>query len=95
MHGIDSALLFWLFTFALIPLLDLMSRPESFFPGRHDKLVWGFFLLFMNLLGAILYWHWKRIVADEAARDMKLQEMKEASLAKMRPSGASPDAPLA
>jgi hypothetical protein len=102
MHWFDFFMWLWIASFVLIPLmfwcaqvLDLMSRPDSDFPGRNDKVLWALFLLFANFIGAVLYWYWKRLVIESVDRDRRLAEMKANSLRELGRGGASPDAPLA
>jgi hypothetical protein len=102
MDLIDFFIWLWIASFLLIPLLfwcfqvlDLMSRPDSDFPGRHDKVLWAMFLLFASFVGAVLYWYWKRLVAESAERDRRLAEMKINSLRELERLAASPDTPLA
>ena len=39
----------------LLPLFALVDVIRSDFRGQHDKLIWVVVIVFMNLIGAILY----------------------------------------
>lgn len=49
---IAIAIIFW-----LSMLIDCLQRPENNFPlqGKHEKLIWSLILIFLNTLGALLY----------------------------------------
>ncbi|MCM1986347.1 PLDc N-terminal domain-containing protein [Methanococcoides seepicolus] len=51
---IAIAIVFWLFM-----LCDCLQRNAENFPskGYHDKLIWSLVLIFLNFIGAILYYY--------------------------------------
>ncbi|MCM1987859.1 PLDc N-terminal domain-containing protein [Methanococcoides seepicolus] len=55
---IAIAIVFWLFM-----LCDCLQRNAEDFPskGDHDKLIWSLVLIFLNFIGAVLYYYLVRI----------------------------------
>ena len=47
------AVVFW-----LLMLMDCLRMPDSKFPakGKNDKVIWTMTILWLSLVGAILYW---------------------------------------
>jgi len=47
------AVVFW-----LLMLMDCLRMPDSKFPakGKNDKVIWTMTILWLSLIGAILYW---------------------------------------
>ncbi|HLK96742.1 MAG TPA: PLD nuclease N-terminal domain-containing protein [Hymenobacter sp.] len=48
-------LLFVLGVFLLLPLMALVDVIRSDFRGANDKLIWVVVILFLNIIGAVLY----------------------------------------
>ncbi|HLL97409.1 MAG TPA: PLD nuclease N-terminal domain-containing protein [Spirosoma sp.] len=48
-------LLFVLGVFLLLPLMALVDVIRSDFKGANDKLIWVVVILFLNIIGAVLY----------------------------------------
>ncbi|MDB5242904.1 MAG: hypothetical protein JWP57_3529 [Spirosoma sp.] len=48
-------LLFALGVFLLLPLMALVDVLRSDFRGANDKLIWVIVILFLNIIGAVLY----------------------------------------
>lgn len=48
-----AAIIFWLWM-----LMDCLKMPDSKFPakGKNDKVIWTITILWLSLIGAILYW---------------------------------------
>ena len=40
----------------LVPIIALIDVVRSDFRGQNDKLIWVVVILFLNLIGAVLYW---------------------------------------
>jgi hypothetical protein len=59
---IAIAIIFW---FSM--LIDCLQRQENNFPlpGQHEKLIWSLVLIFLNTLGAILYFSLVLLNTDE------------------------------
>ncbi len=55
---IAIAILFWIFM-----LCDCLQRNTEAFPhkGKHEKLIWSIVLIFLNFIGAIMYYFLVRI----------------------------------
>jgi len=51
---------FWLRVF-----YSLMSKPDSAFEGRNDKLIWAILLIVLNVFGAIVFLLWNFFQRDE------------------------------
>lgn len=47
-------------------LYDLMRRKDDEFPGRYDKALWVVILLFVPVIGVILYFIWQPHPKDVA-----------------------------
>ncbi len=47
------AIVFWLWM-----LVDCLKMPDNKFPakGKNDKVIWAITILWLSLIGAILYW---------------------------------------
>ena len=77
------ALIVW-----IVQLINLMRMSDDAFPGRFDKPLWVAILLFTFVLGATVFWFWKR--------DVKVYRELEAAadkLRRMRQNGQSSDKP--
>lgn len=42
--------------FTLLPVIALVDVIRSDFRGTNDKLIWVIVILFLNVIGAVLYW---------------------------------------
>jgi len=40
----------------LVPIIALIDIIRSDFRGSNDKLIWVIVVLFLNIIGAVLYW---------------------------------------
>lgn len=40
----------------LVPIIALIDVIRSNFQGTNDKLIWVIVILFLNIIGAVLYW---------------------------------------
>ena len=61
------AIIFW-----LSMLIDCLQRSEDNFPlsGQYEKLTWSLILIFLNAIGAILYFSLVLLNADEKNTEM-------------------------
>jgi len=48
--------LFMLVVGLLVPIIALIDIIRSDFRGSNDKLIWVIVVLFLNIIGALLYW---------------------------------------
>ncbi len=54
--GQELILIFFVLTLlVLLPILALIDVIRSNFRGQHDKLIWVIVIVFMNMIGAVLY----------------------------------------
>jgi hypothetical protein len=71
-------------------LLALMNMKDDAFPGRYDKPLW-FVVIFMgSLLGAVIFWFWKRgRTGCRSPVHLKAAAVESASAQHQRPAEAA------
>lgn len=79
---IGSFIFLWLWQ-----LLDLMRRGDDEFPGRFDKPLWVAILIFLPILGVVVYGLWKS--STHSVRTKLQRELQAARGARRMDAGAA------